>query len=320
MTYLNRQKLISTRYTDKGCSGKFMGKTDKSISIIIPSYNEEQTIQRLIEDIKELGLNNAEIIVVDDGSTDRTFERVSSCGVMVIRHPYNKGNGAAIKTGIRNATGDILVMMDGDGQHSPNDIPCLLDDIDRYDMVIGARSGGHLSFNHRDIANHIYNLFATYLTGVTIRDLTSGFRAIRKEVAQGFIPMLPNGFSYPTTLTLGLIKSGYSIKFVPIEVNKRVGNSKIKLFRDGVRFLLTIIKIAGLYSPLRVFLPVSFVFFLSGLINYAYTFFTQHRFTNMSALLMSTSVIIFMMGFVAEQIAQLRYDRIREKEEKKILG
>ena len=296
-----------------------MGKTNKSISIIIPSYNEEQTIQRLIENIKELGLNNAEIIVIDDGSTDGTFERASGCGVRVIRHPYNKGNGAAIKTGIRNATGDILVMMDSDGQHNPNDILCLLDDIDRYDMVIGARSRSNFSFNHRDIANHIYNLFATYLAGMKIHDLTSGFRAIKKEVAQVFITMLPNGFSYPTTLTLGLIKSGYSIKFVPIKANKRVGNSKIKLFRDGIGFILTITKIGSLYSPLRVFLPVSFVFFLLGLIYYAYTFFTQQRFTNMAALLISTSVIIFMMGFVAEQIAQLRYDRIQEKEEKRIL-
>jgi glycosyltransferase involved in cell wall biosynthesis len=286
---------------------------DKRISIIIPSYNEEQTIQTLIEDIKKLDLNNPEIIVVDDGSTDKTSESIRSCGVKVIRHPYNMGNGAAIKTGIRHSSGDIIVMMDADGQHNPDDISKLLYEIGRYDMVIGARNINHFSLNHRDIANYIYNLFATYVAGIKIHDLTSGFRAIRKQIAQEFISLLPNGFSYPTTLTLGLIKSGYGVKFLPIAVNERIGKSKIKLLRDGIRFFLIIFKIASLYSPLRVFLPVSFAFFLLGMINYVHTLIAQNRFTNMSALLMSTSVIIFMMGFVAEQIAQLRFDRIQKK-------
>jgi glycosyltransferase involved in cell wall biosynthesis len=294
-----------------------MGKTDKSISIIIPSYNEEQTIKRVIKNIQKLDLKNMEIIVVDDGSTDRTFEAASNLGVKIVRHPYNKGNGAAIKTGIRHATGDVLVMMDADSQHNPEDIPRLIDDMEQYDMVIGARNLNHVSFNHRNIANQVYNLLATYLTGMKIQDLTSGYRAIKREVACRFVSMLPNGFSYPTTLTLGLVKNGFSIKFIPIKASKRVGKSKIKLGRDGTKFFLTIIKIASLYSPLKVFLPVSFVFFLLGLLNYAYTFLTEHRFTNMTALLLSTSVIIFMMGFVAEQIAQLRYDRIQEKDEQK---
>jgi hypothetical protein len=203
-------------------------------------------------------------------------------------------------------------MMDGDGQHDPADIARLLEYRDRYDMVIGARTRSSETAFHRDIANWIYNKFASYVTKFRVEDLTSGFRLVNKEIAKKYIYLLPNTFSYPSTLTLALLRSGRSLKYLPITAKARKGKSKIRLTRDGVRFFLIITKIATLFSPLRVFLPISFLFFLTGIIYYGYTFATAHRFSNMSALLFSTAVILFMMGLVSEQISQMRYDRVDE--------
>ena len=282
------------------------------ISVVIPAYKEARVIGTVIKGVRSILQDRCEVIVVDDGSPDETGKAAQEAGAMVVRHPYNMGNGAAVKSGLRAAEGDVIVLMDGDGQHKPEDIPRLLEQIGPFDMVIGARTRESETSAHRDIANMIYNKFATYLTKQEVLDLTSGFRAIKTDIAKRFIYLLPNTFSYPSTLTLSLIRSGHSVTFIPIVAKKREGKSKMKLLKDGVRFLLIMLKIVTLYSPFRVFLPVSVGFFGIGVAYYIYTFITTHRFTNMSALLISNGIIIFMMALIAEQIAQLRLDKTEE--------
>ena len=232
-------------------------------------------------------------------------------GANVWPHPYNIGNGAAIKSGLRVAKGEWIVMMDADSQHNPEDIGRLLEHKDQYDMVVGARTKKSETALHRDLANYFYNKFATYVTKFKIDDLTSGFRLVRKSTAGQYIYLLPNTFSYPTTLTMSYLRSGRSVKYMPIEVKKRVGKSKIRLVEDGIRFFLIISKIATLFSPFRIFLPISVLLFCTGIGYYCFTFITQGRFTNMSALLITTSIIVFMIGLVSEQISQLRHDRTK---------
>ena len=276
-----------------------------NISIIIPAFNEYRTLAIQFEDALDSRCK-MEVIVVDDGSTDGTASLDQRAGFKLIRHPYNIGNGAAIKTGIRAAKGDILIFMDGDGQHDPADIPRLLEHMDRHDMVVGARSGDQHASSLRRLMNRIFNWLASYVTGFRVKDLTSGFRAMRAETARELLPLLPNGYSWPTTSTLVLLRSGLSVKYVPINVRPRKhGRSRIRPVRDGVRFFLIIMKICTLYSPFRIFLPVSGGMFLLGLINYAHTYFTAGRFTNMSALMFTASVIIFMMGLISEQVSQI---------------
>lgn len=279
------------------------------VTILLPAYNEAGVIGETIRAIRALH-PDFEILVVDDGSTDNTMREAMEAGANVWPHPYNMGNGAAIKSGLRCARGEWVLMMDADGQHKPEDIARLLEHKDRYDMVVGARTRQSETSAHRDLANWVYNRFASYVTRFKVEDLTSGFRLVRLSVARQFIYLLPNTFSYPSTLTLGYLRSGRTVKYIPIQTKARVGKSKIKLLKDGARFFLIITKIASLFSPFRVFLPISMGFFVTGLCYYAYTFLTQGRFTNMSALLFNTSVIVFMIGLVAEQISQMRYDRV----------
>ena len=275
-----------------------------SASIILPAFDEGDSIGAITEKLSKS--NYRELIIVDDSSIDDTCLTAQASGAIVCRHAYRIGNGAAIKTGIRTARGDILVFLDGDGQHDPEDIPRLLEHLDSYDMVVGARSGDQQASQPRRWMNAIFNRLASYVTGFQVLDLTSGFRAMRAETARELLPLLPNGYSWPTTSTLVLLRSGLSIKYVPINVRPRQhGRSRIRPVRDGVRFFLIIMKICTLYSPFRIFLPVSGGMFLLGLINYAYTYFTAGRFTNMSALMFTASVIIFMMGLISEQISQI---------------
>lgn len=278
------------------------------ISIVIPVFNEAVNLAPLLDKIQALKLVRVEIIVIDDGSIDNSSEVALSAGANVIRHPYNIGNGAAVKSGIRAARGRLIVLMDGDGQHRPEDIPKLLAEASNYHMVVGARAKGSKLRFHRYAANQLYNLLASYVTRFRVQDLTSGFRVLSRREAHKFIDLLPNTFSYPTTLTLAFLRSGFTVKYVPIQTLYRAGQSKISLVTDGIRFLLIITKIATLFSPFRVFLPVSVFFFLAGLANYLYTYFSQGRFTNMSVFLLTTAVIIFMLGLVSEQIALLRME------------
>jgi glycosyltransferase involved in cell wall biosynthesis len=283
------------------------------ITVIIPTYNEEINIVKVVTKVNDvmttLG-NDFEIIVVNDGSTDGTKKSAEEAGARVISHPYNIGNGAAVKTGLRNADGDIFVLLDGDGQHNPDDIPGLLEHISEYDMVVGARGTTSEVTFHRKLANKIYNSFASYMTAFKIEDLTSGFRVIRSHIARKFVNLLPNTFSYPSTITLATLMTGHSVKYVKIKTFYRGGKSKIKLLKDGTRFFLIITKVATLFSPLRIFLPMSFIFFVLGSLNYLYTYMLNQTFTNMSMLMYATSVIIFMMGLVAEQVAQLRTEKL----------
>jgi glycosyltransferase involved in cell wall biosynthesis len=284
-----------------------MNKSD--VSVIIPAFNESATIGIIIEKIKKL-YPDFEVIVVNDGSSDVTADMAKEAGAIVYSHPYNIGNGAAVKSGIRIASGDILVLMDGDGQHDPGDIQELLKYFPDYDMVVGSRYKRSQASLLRAFGNRLFNWLATYVTKFKIQDLTSGFRAVNADVARDLLYLLPNTYSYPTTITLGVLRSGRSLKYVPLNVqNRKQGKSKIKAFRDGVRFFIIITKICALYSPLRIFLPISFVLVVFGLLNYFFTYVTMGRFTNMSSLLFSTSIIIFMMGLVSEQICQMRFER-----------
>jgi len=279
------------------------------VSIIIPAYNESPTIGNLLNEV-QLYYPEAELIVIDDASSDNTAKIARAAGATVFCHPYNIGNGAAIKTGIRQATGDIFVFMDADGQHAPADIQKLLAPIPEYDMVVGARKRKYKYSWIRTFGNSIYNALASYVAGFQVQDLTSGFRAIKKDVVQKYVYLLPNTYSYPTTLTLTVLKSGRSLAYVPIEPVKRLsGKSQIKIFKDGVGFFMIILKICTLYSPLRIFFPLSLCFFGAGLFWYARTWLIQGRFTNMGALLFSTSVIVFLMGLISEQICQMRLEK-----------
>jgi glycosyltransferase involved in cell wall biosynthesis len=291
---------------------------ESDISIIIPAFNEAQNIGHLIKSIIER-YPGAEIIVINDGSTDNTADEAKKAGASVYNHPYNIGNGAAIKTGIRHASGDILILMDGDGQHDPEDIKEFLRYMEHYDMVVGARRNDQHASWRRAIGNWFYNRLASYVAKFAIQDLTSGFRAIKADIAVSFLYFLPNTYSYPTTLTLGVLRSGLSLKYIPIRLKQRKsGKSSINLLSDGIRFFLIITKICTLYSPFRVFLPVSFMTFMIGVFYYLYTFMTSGRFTNMGVLLFTTSVIIFMLGIISEQISQLRFERRAFKKMDKI--
>ncbi len=280
-----------------------------TITLIIPAYNEEQSIGNVVSKVKILH-PDFDVVVVNDGSTDDTANVAEKAGARVFSHPYNMGNGAAVKSGIRAATGEILVFMDGDGQHSPDDIEKLLYYLPTYDMVVAARSNKDQASYGRALANNAYNKLARYVAKFPIKDLTSGFRAIKAELAQKYLYLLPNTYSYPTTLTLSVLRNGRSVKYIPIRIKKRVkGTSNIRTFRDGVRFLMIITKICTLFSPLRVFLPVCGTTFLFGVINYIYSYLSKGRFTNMSVLMLTTSILIFMLGLISEQICQMRYER-----------
>jgi glycosyltransferase involved in cell wall biosynthesis len=287
------------------------------ISIIIPCHNEAGNLPGLIGDIKGImdqRPESYEILIVNDASTDETEMAAKNAGCQVVSHPYNMGNGAAVKTGIRSAEGDIVLMMDGDGQHRPEVIPSILKELESHDLVVGARSTGSHAGIHRLAANTIYNWLASYVTKFRILDLTSGFRATRRATVLRYLYLLPNTFSYPTTMTMAYLRSGLSLKYLPIDAPPRGkgSKSKIRLFSDGARFFLIITKIATIFSPFRIFLPLSAVLFLIGTSYYIYTFLTHHRFTNMSMLLFMCSIIIFMLGLVSEQISQIRMDRTEE--------
>ncbi|WP_201313631.1 glycosyltransferase family 2 protein [Dyella sp. EPa41] len=279
------------------------------LSIILPAKNEGAALKELLPRLRA-AQSDAEIIVVDDGSTDDTRDICAAAGVTCLSSPYSMGNGAAIKRGARAASGDVLVFMDGDGQHDPADIARLLEKLEQgYDMVVGARDWGSQAGVGRGVANTIYNWLATRMTGHMVADLTSGYRAVRAGRFREFLHLLPNGFSYPTTSTMAFFRSAYPVAYVPIKAAQRIGKSHIKPFKDGVRFFLIIFKIATLYSPLKLFAPTSLLFFLLGCANYARTFLADGRLTNMSTLMWSAAVIIFLIGLISEQITSLIYRR-----------
>jgi len=288
----------------------------ESVSIILPAKNEAESLGTLLPVLRK-NFPDEEIIVVNDGSTDNTVEICEQNQVTVITHVYSMGNGAAIKTGARNASGSILMFMDADGQHKPEDINRLLEKIhDGYDMAVGARQiNTHASLLRR-IGNTIYNKLASIMTGYPIEDLTSGFRAARARHFRKFLYLLPNKFSYPTTSTMAFFRSGLPVAYVPIKAMNRAGEGKshIRLFHDGFRFLIIIVKIGALFSPMRFFLPISGLLFLTGLTYYGYTYYSFGRLTNMTAILFLSSLFTFLIGIVSEQISALHYKDIQETE------
>lgn len=282
-----------------------------NISVVIPARNEAENLRSILPRLVAL-LPGAEILVIDDGSSDDTAAACIEAKVQHIRHPYPKGNGAAVKTGARAAHGEVIVFMDGDGQHKPEDVPGLLEKFtEGYDMVVGARQAGSQASLHRAAANDIFSRFASWMVMQPIADLTSGFRIVRATRFRQFLYLLPNGFSYPTTITMSFFRAGYSVAYMPIHSPRRAsGASHINPLRDGLRFLLIIIKIGTLFSPQKLFLPISGGFFLTGLAYYLYTYTTVGRFTNMSALLFISAVFTFLIGIVSEQISALHYKNI----------
>lgn len=279
-------------------------------SIIIPAKNEEQGLSITLPKLCRL-YPQAEVIVVDDGSTDATVSVCEKYGVCVVSHPYSKGNGAAIKSGARSASRARLVFMDADGQHDPEDIEKLLLKLNEgYEMVVGSRSGvGDQASVARWGANTLYNKLASWMVNYQIDDLTSGFRAVDREKFLDFLYLLPNGFSYPTTITMAFFRAGYSVGFAPISVGKRLGTSHINIVRDGVRFFLIIFKIGTLYSPLKVYFPMSAIISGLGVLNYVVANLSSGswRFTNMSTLLLLTGITVFLIGLLAEQLTNLQY-------------
>jgi glycosyltransferase involved in cell wall biosynthesis len=277
-------------------------------SVVIPAKNEAEALDDVLPRLMRVP-GVGEVLVVDDGSEDATGDIASRHGARIVRHKVSLGNGAAIKAGARAAGYDYIVFMDGDGQHRPEEIPHLLDYMENHqsEMVVGARSGAGQASVPRKWANSFYNWFASLVSGRRIEDLTSGFRLVQKGVFSNYLYLLPNGFSYPTTSTMAFCRAGYDVGFVPINVQQRTGKSNIRLFRDGLRFLLIIFKVGTLYSPLKVFFPLAVLHFVLGLARYTYTYIEMGTFTNMSALLLVTSVQIFVVGLVSEQITTLMY-------------
>ena len=278
-----------------------------TVSVVIPAYNEGGAIGEVVSALANAAAWH-EIIVVDDGSSDGTAAKAAAAGAIVVTHPYNKGNGAAVKSGIRRATGEFVLIVDADGQHRPEDARRVVSRLGEFDMVIAARTSSTQATEARRLGNTMLNGLASYLTGRKIPDLTSGFRGARREYLREFLHLLPNGFSTPTTTTLAFIKAGYNVAFEPTEARARVGTSKIRLVRDGAKFLMIILKIVTLFSPLRVFLPISIVTFVVGAAYAAWTIATQQHVTNSSVLLIMLAVIVFLVGLVSEQISSLRFE------------
>jgi glycosyltransferase involved in cell wall biosynthesis len=277
------------------------------VSVVIPAFNEGPAIAGVVAALEAAGPWH-EIIVVDDGSSDDTCAQARGAGATVVRHPYNKGNGAAVKSGVRRATGEYVMIIDGDGQHSAGDAHRLIARLGEYDLVIGARSAATQATQTRRFGNSALNSFASYLTGRDIPDLTSGFRAARRQCLREFLHLLPNGFSTPTTTTLAFIKAGYNVTFEPTDARPRTGNSKIRLAKDGAKFFIIILKIVTLFSPLRIFVPISLVTFAVGVAYGIWNVVVHARIPNGSVLLILFALAVFLVGLVSEQISTLRFE------------
>lgn len=286
----------------------------KNLSIVLPAKNEAVNLASHLSEIRSL-YPDAELVLVNDGSTDNTAQIARELGAVVVEHPYSMGNGAAIKSGARKASREYLLFMDADGQHQPADISKLIDTLQKgYKMVIGARDPATQASKPRRVMNFVYNKIASLMTGFNIKDLTSGFRIVEAKYFRQFLYLLPNGFSYPTTITMAFLRSGLPIEFVWIEAKQRAGKSNIRLFQDGIRFFIIILKVGALFSPMRLFLPISAVIFTTGIGYYAFTYITQNRFTNMSAVLFLASLLIFLIGIIGEQISSLHYQMSQREE------
>lgn len=283
--------------------------SDDKLTIVIPAYNEEANIRKVVGRVKA-AKPNCEVLVIDDGSTDRTAVEAESAGARVVRHPYNKGNGASVKTGIRAAKGEVIQLLDADGQHSPEEIDRLLEYIGPYDLVVGARTRESDTSSLRDLGNWVFKTLASYLVEMKVPDPTSGFRCFKRDKVLEFMHLLPNQYSYPTTTTMSFIKAGYNVKHVPIKFERRMGGkSHLRPWRDGIKFITIILKMITLFNPIKVFMPLALIWFLTGAIYGLVNFFLNGKIPNGSVLLISVSVLIFLTGLISEQIASLRFER-----------
>jgi glycosyltransferase involved in cell wall biosynthesis len=278
-----------------------------AVSVVIPAMNEGASVGPIVRELAALAAWR-EILVIDDGSSDDTADQAAAAGARVVRHPYNKGNGAAVKSGIRASTGEYILIIDGDGQHSPADAVRLASRLGEYDLVVGARSLESQAGSVRRWGNTLLNRLASFLTERRIPDLTSGFRGARRSCLVEFMGLLPNGFSTPATTTLCFLKAGYSVFFQPVEARDRVGTSKIRLSRDGPKFLLIILRVITIFSPFRIFLPIAATSFLVGAAYAVWTALTQRHITNSSVILIVFAVMVFLVGLVSEQISAMRSD------------
>lgn len=283
---------------------------EDKLTIVIPAFNEEGNIGQVVKRTRALK-PRCEIIVVDDGSLDRTTVEAEAAGARVIRHPYNKGNGASVKTGIRAARGEYILLLDADGQHSPEDIDRLLEHLGPYDLVVGARTRDSDSKLYRDFGNWVFSTLASYLVEMKVPDPTSGFRCFKRDKVMDFIHLLPNSYSYPTTTSMSFIKAGYNVKHIPIKAHRRMaGKSSIRPLRDGLRFITIILRMITLFNPIKIFMPLAGVWFVIGaLYGLGNFFFANGKIPNGAVLLISISVLIFLSGLISEQIAALRFER-----------
>ena len=279
----------------------------RSVSVVIPACNEAAAIDDVVRELSGVA-TWCEILVIDDGSSDDTGARATAAGARVVRHPYTKGNGAAVKTGIRAASGEYVLILDGDGQHRPADAGRIAARLGEYDLVVGARAPGTQAGLTRRAGNAALNGLASFLTEREIPDLTSGFRAARRECLLEFLHLLPNGFSTPTTTTMAFLRAGYNVAFEPVDARPRVGTSKIRLSRDGPKFVLIMMRVMTIFSPLRIFLPISIVSLITGIAYAIYTIVDQGKIPNGAVLLIMFAVIVFLVGLVSDQVAALRFD------------
>jgi len=279
----------------------------RSVSVVIPACNEAAAIDDVVRELSGVA-TWCEILVIDDGSSDDTGARATAAGARVVRHPYTKGNGAAVKTGIRAASGEYVLILDGDGQHRPADAGRIAARLGEYDLVVGARAPGTQAGLTRRAGNAALNGLASFLTEREIPDLTSGFRAARRECLLEFLHLLPNGFSTPTTTTMAFLRAGYNVAFEPVDARQRVGTSKIRLSRDGPKFVLIMMRVMTIFSPLRIFLPIAAISFLTGAAYAIYTIVDQGKIPNGAVLLIMFAVIVFLVGLVSDQVAALRFD------------
>jgi glycosyltransferase involved in cell wall biosynthesis len=305
--------LASASPGDHQPAGAAARRRVQRLSVVIPARNEAANLPALLAEVRVALHTSAlpwhELIVVDDGSIDDTAAIAARNGACVVRHAEGLGNGAAVKRGIREARGDWILLLDGDGQHPPQELPAMLALAERYDMVVGSR-GGRGGSAHRNLANRVYNALASYVSGRRIPDLTSGFRLVRADVVKDLVWLLPNTFSYPTTITMSMLRGGWSVGFHPFRVRPRQGRSHVRLLADGSRFFLIILRIATMFAPLRVFLPCSLLTAALGVAWYLHTFLTDGRFTNMAVLLLTQAGLLFALGLIAEQIAALRFQNL----------
>lgn len=285
----------------------------KNISIIIPAYNEEKSIESLIKNVKTLDIDK-EIIVVNDGSTDDTEKIIKNISdIKTILHPYNKGNGAAVKTGILASSNENIIIIDADGQHNPEDVVKLIEELDNYDLVVGARTIDSDTEGIRDLGNYIFKKLGSYLTGIKIPDMTSGFRAFKKQHILRFFNLYPNGFSFPTTSTMCFLTTGLNVKFISIKSKKRAKGSisKIKPLRDGFKFILIILRIIML-NPLKIFLTAGGFFFFVGILWSFKTILNTGGFSAGGLLFLISGINLIFFGFIFDQIVALRKDFIQK--------